>query len=84
MGSAVLGGSAGIAFLVGIVTNYVTAELPEWAENTSWCGRCSGRWLWCRSGCSSGSGAWPPGRGTTVCGLCRWGGARQGALDEPA
>ncbi|PJN24285.1 tetratricopeptide repeat protein, partial [Streptomyces sp. CB02613] len=28
------GGSAFIAFLVGIVTNYVTAELPEWAENT--------------------------------------------------
>ncbi|WP_330323459.1 FxSxx-COOH system tetratricopeptide repeat protein [Streptomyces anulatus] len=28
------GGSAAIAFLVGIVTNYVTAELPEWAENT--------------------------------------------------
>ncbi|MGX5397536.1 tetratricopeptide repeat protein, partial [Streptomyces anulatus] len=27
------GGSAAIAFLVGIVTNYVTAELPEWAEN---------------------------------------------------
>ncbi|WP_239476234.1 tetratricopeptide repeat protein, partial [Streptomyces sp. CS090A] len=34
VGSAVSGGSAGIAFLVGIVTNYVTAELPEWAENT--------------------------------------------------
>ncbi len=34
MGSAVSGGSAGIAFLVGIVTNYVTAELPGWAENT--------------------------------------------------
>ncbi|MFJ3575851.1 tetratricopeptide repeat protein [Streptomyces rubiginosohelvolus] len=28
------GGSALIAFLVGIVTNYVTAELPKWAENT--------------------------------------------------
>ncbi|MGW5925960.1 AAA family ATPase [Streptomyces anulatus] len=28
------GGSAAIAFLVAIVTNYVTAELPEWAENT--------------------------------------------------
>lgn len=34
VGSAVSGGSAGIAFLVGIVTNYVTAELPKWAENT--------------------------------------------------
>lgn len=34
VGSAVSGGSAGIAFLVAIVTNYVTAELPEWAENT--------------------------------------------------
>ncbi|MFB7405417.1 tetratricopeptide repeat protein, partial [Streptomyces rubiginosohelvolus] len=34
VGSAVSGGSALIAFLVGIVTNYVTAELPKWAENT--------------------------------------------------
>ncbi|MFF2236538.1 AAA family ATPase, partial [Streptomyces anulatus] len=34
VGSAVSGGSAAVAFLVGIVTNYVTAELPEWAENT--------------------------------------------------
>ncbi|MFF1265991.1 tetratricopeptide repeat protein [Streptomyces anulatus] len=34
VGSAVSGGSAAIAFLVAIVTNYVTAELPEWAENT--------------------------------------------------
>ncbi|MFJ4828305.1 tetratricopeptide repeat protein, partial [Streptomyces bacillaris] len=28
------GGSAAVAFLVAIVTNYVTAEPPEWAENT--------------------------------------------------
>ncbi|MFD0039975.1 tetratricopeptide repeat protein [Streptomyces anulatus] len=28
------GGSAAIAFLVAIVTNYVTAQPPEWAENT--------------------------------------------------
>ncbi|WP_192815899.1 hypothetical protein, partial [Streptomyces sp. W007] len=34
MGSAVSGGSAAIAFLVAIVTNYVTAQPPEWAENT--------------------------------------------------
>ncbi|WP_405479166.1 tetratricopeptide repeat protein [Streptomyces anulatus] len=35
MGSAVSGGSAAIAFLVAIVTNYVTAQPPEWAENTA-------------------------------------------------
>ncbi|WP_307513220.1 tetratricopeptide repeat protein [Streptomyces sp. W4I9-2] len=28
------GGSAAVAFLVAIVTNYVTAQPPEWAENT--------------------------------------------------
>ncbi|WP_206272954.1 FxSxx-COOH system tetratricopeptide repeat protein, partial [Streptomyces globisporus] len=33
-GSAVSGSSAGIAFLVAIVTNYVTAQPPKWAENT--------------------------------------------------
>ncbi|MFC8341759.1 FxSxx-COOH system tetratricopeptide repeat protein [Streptomyces rubiginosohelvolus] len=34
VGSAVSGSSAGIAFLVAIVTNYVTAQPPKWAENT--------------------------------------------------
>ncbi|MEV7496211.1 tetratricopeptide repeat protein, partial [Streptomyces anulatus] len=28
------GGSAAVAFLVAIVTNYVTAQPPKWAENT--------------------------------------------------
>ncbi|MFE9460697.1 hypothetical protein [Streptomyces californicus] len=35
MGSAVSGGSAAVAFLVAIVTNYVTAQPPKWAENTA-------------------------------------------------
>ncbi len=34
VGSAVSGGSAAVAFLVAIVTNYVTAQPPKWAENT--------------------------------------------------
>ncbi|WP_143661248.1 hypothetical protein [Streptomyces sp. ms115] len=34
VGSAVSGSSAAIAFLVAIVTNYVTAQPPKWAENT--------------------------------------------------
>ncbi|WP_405510222.1 hypothetical protein OG323_35690 [Streptomyces cyaneofuscatus] len=34
VGSAAAGSSAVVAFLVAIVTNYVTAQPPKWAENT--------------------------------------------------